>query len=402
MKHTILVVILFCVLLSSQAQERSIDFQYGSLDRVADMAKIADKDVLLYFTAVWCTPCREMEETAFKDSAVVAFIDKHFVALKVDIDSVEGKRLARSFNNRSVPQYVVINPQDRSLKYAFVGSMRTENFLQQLNESLDPANNELARSMEKYQEGNRDHEFLLDYLGFMDRHFDAGKLVYDELFALATAEQKRSEPVFGLMERYLRDEAGVDFQFVADNKDALTDLYGENRVNALLNRPALMQLESVFFEGDSAAFYRELAHTQHVVLGNADLQLFEMEANFLLRNKQSNQFIALVESARFPTAFADDNKRRIAGANLTMLNMAAADSNLLQRANTWMEQVDETTVQTLIVSGNIDEQLQKLDTALLKYEQALALYRKDHPDAVVDPSGILSLIDAVKKKIAAP
>src|ERR1700686_834999 len=59
----------------------------GWSDAAFAKAKAEKRLVLLDLGAVWCHWCHVMEETTYKDAKVVALLNEHFVAVRVDQDS---------------------------------------------------------------------------------------------------------------------------------------------------------------------------------------------------------------------------------------------------------------------------------------------------------------------------
>ncbi len=70
----------------TQAKGASISWQDYS-DEVFAQAKRVGRLVLLDLGAVWCHWCHVMEETTYKDEAVVALVSSRFVAVRVDQDA---------------------------------------------------------------------------------------------------------------------------------------------------------------------------------------------------------------------------------------------------------------------------------------------------------------------------
>ncbi len=66
-----------------------------------DLARRQKKNMVIYFHADWCTYCGQMEKETFGDAAVIDFLNKQAIAVKVDVD--QEKRIARQFGVRGLP-----------------------------------------------------------------------------------------------------------------------------------------------------------------------------------------------------------------------------------------------------------------------------------------------------------
>lgn len=61
---------------------------------------------VLYFTASWCPPCREMGQTTFSKEAMVKLLED-YQPLKIDIDAHD--EIARKYGVSAVPTFVVLS-----------------------------------------------------------------------------------------------------------------------------------------------------------------------------------------------------------------------------------------------------------------------------------------------------
>ena len=68
-------ILLFLSSLNVSAQ----DFLNISLESALAKAKTEQKQVLLYFTAKWCGPCKWMEKTVFTDDSVKQMMQLHYI-----------------------------------------------------------------------------------------------------------------------------------------------------------------------------------------------------------------------------------------------------------------------------------------------------------------------------------
>jgi thioredoxin-related protein len=73
--------------MATAAAAASSTIKWMKYDEGLALAKKLNKKVLVEFTAKWCGWCKKMQATTFKDTGVVALIDKYFVPVSVDGDS---------------------------------------------------------------------------------------------------------------------------------------------------------------------------------------------------------------------------------------------------------------------------------------------------------------------------
>jgi thioredoxin-related protein len=78
-----------------------------------DLARRQNRNMVIYFYADWCTYCVQMEKETFADRAVIDFLNKKAVAVKVDVD--QEKRIARQFGVRGLPATFLLMSNGRQV-----------------------------------------------------------------------------------------------------------------------------------------------------------------------------------------------------------------------------------------------------------------------------------------------
>lgn len=96
-----------------------------SVDKAREVSQREGRPLLLYFSATWCGPCRQMKHGAFADPRVKEALQA-WVAVKVDIDAQP--EVARQYAVEAVPTFVLLDsagkPANRS-----VGGMSADDLL---------------------------------------------------------------------------------------------------------------------------------------------------------------------------------------------------------------------------------------------------------------------------------
>ena len=92
--------------------------QHGQIHFIEDVAlgrqlsSEKGKPCLLFFTAEWCTYCRQMEETAFVDS-VVGKLSENFVCVLVDAD--QNPQVCQEYSVTGYPTIQFVSADGRAL-----------------------------------------------------------------------------------------------------------------------------------------------------------------------------------------------------------------------------------------------------------------------------------------------
>lgn len=137
-------VILFLLLLSyvqvvAFPPTDKILFIDGRISQVEQLAATEGKLYFVHFTAQWCMPCQWMEKNTFEDPALVQFVNKNYLAVKVDVDQAEGRDYKRQYQVKNLPTILVFNSKGQ-LKERWETSLSGEKLLNILQKHNVPSN----------------------------------------------------------------------------------------------------------------------------------------------------------------------------------------------------------------------------------------------------------------------
>jgi len=119
----------------------AIDFYKGSYTEALERGKTENKLILLYFTATWCGPCKYMQDYIFPNAGLTSYVNQNYIALKLDIDTKDGKLIyIKSHQPKGpmgVPAFIIMNNREEVLKKK-TGAMKLVQFQEFLLKEGNP------------------------------------------------------------------------------------------------------------------------------------------------------------------------------------------------------------------------------------------------------------------------
>ncbi|MCM8533669.1 MAG: thioredoxin family protein [Lentisphaeraceae bacterium] len=112
-------------------------------DYTKAMAVENKKPTLLYFTADWCGPCKEMQKTTFKDESVVKELAQYNIIM---IDYDKNEDLVKKYRVSGIPQFTLLNRFDEVVnqKSGYMSSALLKSWLKE-NSYLSFSDAELSK-----------------------------------------------------------------------------------------------------------------------------------------------------------------------------------------------------------------------------------------------------------------
>ncbi len=102
--------VMFCNgIQASNGSLASIDFTNEAFEQAKNRASKEGKLFFVDFYANWCTPCKWMENTTFKDKEVIKTLNNNYVSIKVDIDTKEGFQVKEKYQISVLPTLLIFN-----------------------------------------------------------------------------------------------------------------------------------------------------------------------------------------------------------------------------------------------------------------------------------------------------
>lgn len=96
-----------------------------------ELATQSGENMLLFFTAEWCVPCRIMKREVFADQEVMTAINAQVVPVMIHADDPGADEVFSQYNVGGTPITIFTDPQGNVLDYA-VGRIGKTEFLEML------------------------------------------------------------------------------------------------------------------------------------------------------------------------------------------------------------------------------------------------------------------------------
>ena len=218
--------------LSSFAQ--GVDFKELTMQEALALAGKEKKMIFIDFYTTWCGPCKMMSSEVFTQEQVGTYFNRVFVNMKVDAEKWEGVELAKKYQVRAYPTFVVLRA-DGTEVYRTSGARPAEEFIDKIRKGIDPkwSPEGLAR---RYKKGERTPELVNEYalLQMETGNIELGNQVIREYFnKLSDKKRVKPENLF-LYTRYALNYRDPKADYMFAHKDRFVKENGREEVESLL------------------------------------------------------------------------------------------------------------------------------------------------------------------------
>lgn len=143
-----------------------IEFQELNLSQALEKAKQENKMVFVDVFAVWCGPCKYLSKEVFTDEELGAYMNAHFVSIKIDGEQGEGPELMERFAIDAYPTMLFIGA-DNELRKRIVGAESQDVIMEVADFAMHPEKSPEYIMGERFKAGDRDRAFLGEYLSLL-------------------------------------------------------------------------------------------------------------------------------------------------------------------------------------------------------------------------------------------
>lgn len=161
MKKVFLVIITSMLAMSAVAQVKLAE---GSLKELLAQAKAENKRVILFASATWCGPCKQLVKEVFPLKEVSDYINANYLMKKYELDIADPDNI-NSYNIKSYPTFIFVDYDGKEMNRMVGAAKNGEEFIKNVKQLSDPSNRiELMKS--RFRE---DTAYTADYLIYLDK-----------------------------------------------------------------------------------------------------------------------------------------------------------------------------------------------------------------------------------------
>lgn len=235
MKKIILLSVLLLFAITTFAQQ-GVKWETGNFQEALTKAqsnKKGPKQIFMDCYTTWCGPCKYMANTIFPTKEAGEYFNKNFINIKIDMEKGEGIELAKKFNIKAYPTFLILDEKGNEVG-RIVGGDELTPFIKKVDRSKNPDNNpEIILS--KYKE-TKDPKYAYDYLETLSDMYMESKIVdfFDEYYSSLKDKDKYSEKTWKYVKGALSFAKPKTLNTIIDNKWTYDMYFGKAAVDEAL------------------------------------------------------------------------------------------------------------------------------------------------------------------------
>jgi thioredoxin-related protein len=120
---------------------QGINFETITMQEAINKASdpVVQKLILVDCYTTWCIPCIEMASYEFPKKVAGDYFNPKFVSVKFDMEKGEGKELAKKYNVKAYPTFLILDAKGQEIN-RIVGKSNADEFIEKVKAALDPKN----------------------------------------------------------------------------------------------------------------------------------------------------------------------------------------------------------------------------------------------------------------------
>ncbi|WP_321280997.1 thioredoxin family protein [Marinifilum fragile] len=231
----------------SSVFSQGINFEKTTFDEALAKAKQENKMIFMDCYTTWCGPCKRLANDIFTLEEVGSFYNDHFINLKMDMESDEGKNLLKKYQVKAFPTLLWLDSKGR-MQHRVVGGGKAKKILDAAVLAMDSTNNWNAIA-QRYEDGDRSLNFLRKYLARASKAGADAKEATEQIFNQCKPEELINADDYNLITSVARTSSSPVFHFILKNKKEFYTVVDQVAVDQYIETVLMNELTAVSRKG---------------------------------------------------------------------------------------------------------------------------------------------------------
>lgn len=224
MKRLVLMFVLLLSGIVSMAQ--GIQFDNSTFQESLAKAKSSGRLIFMDCYTSWCAPCKMMNSEVFSQKKVGDYFNANFVNVKFDMEKGEGVELAKKYEMKAFPTFLILNEKGDEI-HRVVGGLDAEAFIKKISDGVV---NSIFSMHNRFKAGETSKEFLLKYMEALGQAYEFKKLVpvMDQFTKKYMSTLTKED--WPIVRKYLSTPYCESFTYLLDHRAEMNTKFGEKEV----------------------------------------------------------------------------------------------------------------------------------------------------------------------------
>jgi len=245
--RTVLLIIGFFYVFNntSNAQDTNQDLHFqttNSWSQALNLAKKQRKMVFVDCYTTWCGPCKEMDETAFKDPGIKRFLDSAFISIRVQMDSTKhdsknirawygvSRKMRQEYQVNEFPSFLFFSA-DGKIVHRWSGLLSSHDFLTVARDATQPQRQFYTkkRKFERHDLPPADMPYLAiqaDILGQKQLAINVAKTYVNEYMHLLPEKQLLEPMNLAFLKKFTKSTSDPGYSFFSKFETKIDSVFG--------------------------------------------------------------------------------------------------------------------------------------------------------------------------------
>ena len=348
MQKYILTLLCSALLATVYAQNRSIEFRDGTWQEITEQARKEKKMIFVDCYTSWCGPCKMLAKNIFTQDSVADFYNGNFVCFQIDMEKGEGPELAKKYSVAAFPTLLYIDAQGE-LKHCVVGYQQAGELIQNGRNALI-GQNTLPDFQKRYEAGERDPEFVKEYIEVLYKAYrpQLQREVATEYINTLSERDFYTRETWNIIIKNLSDPLSPVLKKVAANKFRFSQVVAKDTIDIFLDYTLKSAVNGfVWWTSEKGAFNRQryddlLAYLFTQNLPKVPQYIATLYAAKHLETGDIRGMLDEMRNSLHYGIFYDPQDKLDFIRNFLRHIETCEDKTLLQKANTWLDHLQES------------------------------------------------------------